>query len=171
VVNHECVCGGTVCGGNCSFGEGVCCNNKWNVGASDCNFDFDEILGIVNESNDSEAVESMGKAVGSVQNGNIVQGKAEAKVAEMKAKIVLAGNPPELEEAYENMKLALTNKDYGQVDELAIVVQEKLDDREKNSFNLNNPQIQLAILLSAIAIIAILILLATLKPKAKNSQT
>jgi hypothetical protein len=139
------------------------------VGGSDCNFDFDEVLDLVNESNDSEAVELMGNAISSVQKGNIVEGRAEAKVAEMRAKLVLAGDPPELKEAYGDVKLALANDEYGRVDELAVAVQKMLDDRGKSLFDLNNPLIQLILLLSSVAIVAILALLVAGKFKTKNS--
>jgi len=164
IVNHDCVCTGGICGNECFKGEGICCDGEWNVGASDCNYNFDEVLDIVNESNDSEAVGLMNRAISSIQSGNIVQGKAEARVAGLRAQIVLAGDPVELQEAYGKVNLALTNKDYGQVDELAIVVQEMLDDKKNNFFNLNNPLTQL-ILLFSIIVIVILIFLVMAKTK------
>ncbi|MDD3083630.1 MAG: hypothetical protein PHP82_01270 [Candidatus ainarchaeum sp.] len=155
IINHECVCNGVVCGIECFKGKGICCNNIWNPDLNSCEFNFDEIIREVNKSKDLESVELIQKANESINKGNVIQGQFEAKTAEIKAKIVLADNPPEMLEIYENIKLALNNNDYNEVNKLIIDVENKLEFQQQDTNSLIIPII-IFVLLSSFLIVLIL---------------
>ena len=121
IKDQACDCEGNVCSGVCYFEEGICCKGTWKSGQSKCSspIDLEYIEEIVLSSNDDEAIELLDNGKASLANGDTDKANAQFAVAELKAKLVLAGNPTEFAYDYAAAKTALTNGNYFTAESLA----------------------------------------------------
>ncbi len=160
--DHACICEKTLCDEICYSEEGVCCEDYWNTGITSCNLDLNNITQIVSESKNLEAKNFLELAENSLSKGQIMKSKAEASLAELRAKIKLAGDSPELLEEYDQIKLALTNANYDEVETLVIQTNNKIDSEKEDSFNLFIP-----FLIVGIIIISLILVFLVIKSKSK----
>jgi hypothetical protein len=168
MIGHKCVCSGAVCGDNCFTGTGVCCSNVWNSGLVTCEYDLGETIQIVNQARDSEASDLMQTAISSINNGNLVKGQAEAKAAELKAKLSTMPSNLELETTYEQIKAALQSEDYEQANTLAVKALDEIDSAN-NSLSFLNQLTPLIVI--ALIVLVLLLIFSRKKPKAPPKTT
>ena len=73
------------------------------------------------------------KACPRLQSGDTEKGNAQLAVAELKARIALAGNPPELAYDYASAKVALEQGNYGEAQRLSKETMEKIPQGDANN--------------------------------------
>jgi hypothetical protein len=148
-----CSCTGITCGNSCYEEVGKCCSGIWNKDLDSCEFDISEVEDFVQDSDDSIAITLLNRAKSNIQKGNVVKGKTEAMLAELKVQSI---NNPALEEIYQEAKAAYDIKDY----ENAQLIIEESEGQQDMSIG-----IELIVGVIIILIIGIIIWLKFLKPK------
>lgn len=106
IENHKCVCGGKECDGQCYFAEGSCCDKHWNEGFEGCSFDLGYYHERVKISGDGEAFVLLRDAENLAETGDIRKASVVAKIALVKAEIVIATESQETK----NKTLAILNE-------------------------------------------------------------
>ncbi|MBT7349738.1 hypothetical protein HN803_02995, partial [candidate division WWE3 bacterium] len=127
--DHFCDCSGTVCDNTCYPEQGSCCNGIWNTKTSSCTYPTSSISDLANNSNDSEAIALITEAEKLILEGKVNEGKAKAKLAELKANITTSGQTDLLETYYE-ARQAIESGDYDQAE---LLITTANDDIKQNN--------------------------------------
>ncbi len=152
IENRICICRLNECGGGCFDGNGVCCKNNWNPKMESCEYQIDEIIDLINKSGNKDAIEMMQRANQSITEGKVSKGEIEAMLAELRAKIDIAGDSKAMLEKYDEAKTALNEGNY---EKAKLIIEETTSALgDINQTNLTIPII-LAIILILVIIFAI----------------
>jgi hypothetical protein len=125
--NHQCACPGETCNESCYIESGICCNNVWNKGINYCGYNTTQIEQTVIQSGNNEAQALLNTAKNTITSGNVIKGQTEAMLAELKAQITLKSRP-DLEEKYQQARLALDEANYQESQTLIIEAMDELDE-------------------------------------------
>lgn len=158
IENKSCLCKFTECGGACFSETGVCCKNNWNPKLESCEYSTDSGIEIINKSANKEAIEMMQRANQSISEGKVLKGQVEAMLAELRAKIDLAGDSKAMLEKYEEAKTALNEGNY---DKAKLII-------EETTSAMGDPQngnLIIPIILGILLVIVVLVAINMLKKK------
>ncbi len=133
VLNHDCVCPNDLCGDSCYTEEGICCKSKWNSGINSCGYSVLDAEEKANRSGNSEAISLVDTAKNSIESGEVLKGKTESMLGELRAGIVLSGRG-DLETEYLEARAALEEARYEYAQELILKTQDQIGEAPDFTF-------------------------------------
>ena len=160
IKNHACICTGNVCNQKCFTEKGICCKNNWNKGINSCEYNLNNIIETITETNDAQAQELFAEAKKSINNGEILKGKTQSMLAELKSLIVLNNNPVEEKELFEQAKTMLGQEKYSEAQTLALEAIQSIQTKPE--------QTELPIIQAVIIVILIIVAITAFKKLTKK---